>query len=174
MHALIGAHALEAGERGVRISVDPDSLLLAPLIDVEDVAAVLGNLVDNAVRAAVEGHEPRHVQIGCFSDGHDLVLTVDDSGAGVRADIDLFVRSGRTAVDIDQVHGLGVGLPLSRELARRGGGDVWLISPGGTSAHTGAVFGARLRGVLGDARVDDSPDPGSAPRGIADRKDPTP
>lgn len=174
LHALIGAHALEAGERGVRISVDPDSLLLAPLIDVEDVAAVLGNLVENAVRAAVEGHEPRHVQIGCFSDGHDLVLTVADSGAGVRADIDLFVRSGRTAVDIDRVHGLGVGLPLSRELARRGGGDVWLISPGGTSAHTGAVFGARLRGVLGDARVDDSPDPGSAPRGIADRRDPTP
>jgi len=48
------------------------------------------------------------------------------------------------------VHGLGVGLPLSRELARRRGGDVWLIEAAGTSALTGALFGARLCGVLAE------------------------
>ncbi|WP_447589388.1 ATP-binding protein [Microbacterium lacticum] len=161
LHALIGAHALEAGERGVRVSVDPDSLLLAPLVEVEDVAAVLGNLVGNAVRAAVHGDEPRHVQIGCFGDGHDLVLTVADSGPGVAADADLFAPARPGASDVDRVHGLGVGLPLSRELARRHGGDVWLIDPGG-SAGRGAVFGARLHGVLGDA-----------PEESSDRRDPT-
>jgi len=173
LHALIGAHGLEAGERGVRVSVDPDSLLLAPLIEVEDVAAVLGNLVDNAVRAAVEGAPPRHVQIGCFGDGHDLVLTVADSGAGVAADIDLFSRGRRDGADIDRVHGLGVGLPLSRELARRRGGEVWLIAAGGTAPHTGAVFGARLHGVLGDVPAEDSPESGPAPDVFADRRDPT-
>lgn len=151
LHALIGAHALEAGERGVRMSIDPDSLLLAPLREVEDVAAILGNLVDNAVRAAVAGDEPRHVRIGCFGDGADLVLTVSDSGGGVAAGEELFARTARTPADDDRVHGLGVGLPLSRELARRRGGDVWLIDAGGSDAAgtaTGAVFGARLVDVL--------------------------
>jgi len=155
LHALIGAHALEAGERGVRVSVDPDSLLLSPLREVEDVAAVLGNLVDNAVRAAVAGAEPRHVRIGCFGDAGDLVLTVADSGAGVPPGIDPFARTDRRPSDADGVHGWGVGLPLSRELARRRGGDVWLIDPGGDAASTGdgtgAVFGARLVSVLDPA-----------------------
>jgi len=177
LHALIGAHALEAGERGVRVSVAADSLLLSPLGDVEDVAAVLGNLVDNAVRAAVAGHEPRRVSIGCYGDGADLVLTVSDSGPGVAETVDLFRRREGSRVDTsagaaDRVHGLGVGLPLSRELARRHGGDVWLIASGrpdadeldsrtdpagpgsgrgGSDAEedlSGAVFGARLRNVL--------------------------
>lgn len=177
LHALIGAHALEAGERGVRVSVAADSLLLSPLGDVEDVAAVLGNLVDNAVRAAVAGREPRRVSIGCYGDGADLVLTVSDSGPGVAETDDLFRRREGSRVDTsagaaDRVHGLGVGLPLSRELARRHGGDVWLIASGrpdadgpdsradpagpgsgrgGSDAEedlSGAVFGARLRNVL--------------------------
>jgi two-component system CitB family response regulator len=70
------------------------------------------------------------------------------------------------------VHGLGVGLPLSRELARRRGGDVWLIAAGGTAPHTG-VFGARLHGVLGDVPAEDSPESGPAPDVFADRRDPT-
>lgn len=172
LHALIGAHGLEAGERGVRVSVDPESLLLAHLVEVEDVAAVLGNLVDNAIRAAVEGPAPRRVEIGCFGDGHDLVLTVADSGAGVDVEADLFSRGRRPAPDADRVHGLGVGLPLSRELARRRGGDVWLIEAAGTSALTGAVFGARLCGVLGDALGGGSSDAGPVPDRFIDRRDP--
>ena len=44
------------------------------------------------------------------------------------------------------VHGLGIGLPLSREFARRRGGDVWIVDPGGDGR--GAVVAARLPGVL--------------------------
>jgi len=182
LHALIGAHALEAGERGVRVSVAADSLLLSPLRDVEDVAAVLGNLVDNAVRAAVAGHEPRSVSIGCYGDGADLVLTVADSGPGVADDVDLFKRrdsplgagsrGDASSGAPDRVHGLGVGLPLSRELARRRGGDVWLIESGRpdadhadsttVAAASGAVFGARLCDVLETALFETAP-PETAP-----------
>ncbi|MGB4778069.1 ATP-binding protein [Microbacterium sp.] len=153
LQSLLGAMALEAGERGVMLTVAEDTLLLSPLSEVEDVAAVLGNLVDNAVRAAVAGAEPRTVQVGLYGDGADLVLTVGDSGSGIAPGADPFGgsrapggRDDRDERDVGRVHGFGVGLPLSRELARRHGGDVWVIDPGG--AGKGAVFGARLRGVL--------------------------
>lgn len=145
LQSLIGAMSVEAGERGVRLWIAADSLLLYPLAEVEDVAAVLGNLVDNAVAAAVRGAEPREVGIGFYSDGADLVLTVSDSGPGIAAGADPFTRRAPTG-DLDRVHGLGVGLPLARDLARRRAGDVWIISPDGDT--DGAVFGARLGAVL--------------------------
>ncbi|WP_426727010.1 ATP-binding protein, partial [Curtobacterium flaccumfaciens] len=80
-----------------------------------------------------------------------LHLSVMDSGPGVPADAadSLFVRGPAAAPaseDVSQVHGLGIGLPLSLEIARRHGGDVWRASPGG--ADHGAVFCARLEGVV--------------------------
>jgi two-component system CitB family sensor kinase len=48
---------------------------------------------------------------------------------------------------LDDVHGHGFGLPLSRDIARRRGGDVWLASPGVRGEH-GAVFCARLPGTV--------------------------
>jgi len=154
LQAFLGAKALEAGERGVVLSVAGDTLLLQDVIAAEDVAAVLGNLVDNAIDAAVAGDAvaDRTVEVGCYGDDADLVMTVADSGAGVPADVDVFVRRERDDT-VDRVRGWGVGLPLSRELARRTGGDVWLIDRGGDGS--GAVFGARLIGVLGAKDPDD-------------------
>lgn len=145
LQSLIGAMSTSAGERGVIVRVAADSLLLHPVDEVEDVAAVLGNLVDNAVTAAVRGEEPRDVEVGLYADGADLVLTVADSGRGLPPDADPFTRRAPTG-DSDRIHGLGVGLPLARELARRRDGDVWIIARGG--ADTGAVFGARIGRAL--------------------------
>lgn len=145
LQALIGAKAIEAGERGVRLAVAADTLLYQRVDDAEDVAAVLGNLVDNAVAAAVRAGAPREVEVGCYGDGATLVVTVADSGAGIR-DGDPFAPREAAPADLDGAHGWGIGLRLSRELARRRGGDVWVIDRGGE--HGGAVFGARLEGVL--------------------------
>ena len=160
LQSLIGAKAIEAGERGVQLSVAADSLLVPQLDDLEDVAAVLGNLVDNAVSAAVRGAEPREVEIGCYGDDMRLVLTVEDSGPGLDVDDPFAPRDIETGADAstgagdeDRVHGWGIGLRLSRELARRRGGDVWVIDRGRTAGSArGAVFGARLEGVLRPAR----------------------
>ncbi|QIG41258.1 sensor histidine kinase [Microbacterium sp. 4R-513] len=148
LQSVLGAMGIEAGERGVRLEVAEDTLLHGRLRDVEDVVAVLGNLVDNAVSAAVRGGEPRVVQVALLDAGEDLVMTVSDSGPGIPDDRDVFARRTDAPDDgaPDRVHGLGVGLPLSRELARRRGGDVWIIDRGG-EAH-GAVFGARLPGAV--------------------------
>lgn len=149
LQAIIAAKGIEAAERGVVLSVAPDSMLWQRVVETEDVAAVLGNLIDNAVTAAVGGAEPRQVVVGCYGDDAALVLTVADSGPGIEV-TDPFAAAATTH-DPDRAHGWGIGLRLSRELARRRGGDLWVIDRGGEGADaaSGAVFGARLEGVLG-------------------------
>lgn len=147
LQSVLGAKALEAGERGVAVSVADDTFLHGTLAEVEDVIAVLGNLLDNAVSAAVRGEAPRAVEIALLSAGDELVMTVSDSGPGIPLGTDVFQPAPSGGDYADRIHGLGVGLPLSRELARRRGGDVWVVSPGG-GPGSGAVFGARLPGVM--------------------------
>ncbi|WP_353111919.1 sensor histidine kinase [Microbacterium sp.] len=139
LRSFLGAKAIEASERGVELRIAEDSLLLGDVVEPEDVAAVLGNLVDNAVKAAVDGAEPRWTEVAILGDDDALVLTVSDSGSGI-------LRGRSAGDDTDDVHGHGVGLPLSREIARRRGGELWIIDEGG-DGH-GAVFAARLAGVV--------------------------
>ncbi|MDR7186707.1 two-component system CitB family sensor kinase [Microbacterium trichothecenolyticum] len=150
LQSLLGATGAAARERGVSVRVSDDTLLLSEVALPEDVAAILGNLVGNAVTAAVAGDEPRWVEVALLGDGDELVVTVADSGRGIRpVGSDPFGRAGSRSADSghgDAVHGHGFGLPLSRDLARRHGGDVWLIDAGGLGS--GAVFGARLPGAL--------------------------
>lgn len=149
LHAFLGAKGVEAAERGVALRIAADTQVIGTVRRAEDVASVLGNLVDNAVVAAVAGaREPRWVDVSVLSDGDALVVTVADSGEGLRP------SDPRPRADddgsVDSVHGHGIGLPLATEIARRSGGDLWIIDPGGPG-H-GAVFAARL----GDA-VDPAP-----------------
>jgi two-component system CitB family sensor kinase len=156
LQAFLGAKGVEAAERGVLLRIGAETLVQGTITEPGDVTTVLGNLVDNAVTAALRDDERTRdggspwVEVEVLDDGTTLHLSVMDSGPGVPdgAADSLFVRSAATAAsgDVAQVHGLGIGLPLSREIARRHGGDVWLASPGGDD-H-GAVFCARLEGVV--------------------------
>lgn len=156
LQAFLGAKGVEAAERGVLLRIGAETLVQGTITEPGDVTTVLGNLVDNAVTAALRGDERTRdggspwVEVEVLDDGTTLHLSVMDSGPGVPdgAADSLFLRSTVTAAsgDVAQVHGLGIGLPLSREIARRHGGDVWLASPGGDD-H-GAVFCARLEGVV--------------------------
>ncbi|MFJ3491470.1 sensor histidine kinase [Leifsonia aquatica] len=146
LQALLGAKGVEAAERGVLLSLGPETLVLGAVADAEDVAAVIGNLVDNAVRAAVEGDEPRWVEVELLDDGDTLYATVSDSGRGLGHAPASGAAAGSESLDGDAVHGLGFGLPLSRDIARRRGGDVWAVDPGGDGR--GAVFCARLPGTV--------------------------
>lgn len=145
LRSFLGAKGLAARERGVALRVGDDTWLHRTVDDVEDVVAVLGNLVDNAVTAAASGDEPREVEVAVLGDGDAVVLTVADTGGGI-ADADAAFAPRDRPDDPDAVHGLGVGLPLSREFARRRGGEVWIVDAGG--AARGAVVAARLPGVL--------------------------
>ncbi|MDR6866447.1 two-component system CitB family sensor kinase [Microbacterium resistens] len=161
LRSFLGAKAIEAGERGVALRIAEESQLIGAVAEVEDVAAVLGNLLDNAVGAAVAGDAPRWVEVAVLDDGDALVVTVADSGDGLPAQERRAPATGPgpdsgsardpghgsdPARSSDPVHGHGIGLPLSREIARRSGGDLWIIDRGG-SDH-GAVFAARLESVV--------------------------
>ncbi len=146
LQSFLGAKALSARERGVALRVADDTFSTASIDDVEDVVAVLGNLIDNAVTAAASAPEPRGVEVSVLDDADAVVLTVADTGPGI-TDVEAIFAPREREDDPDAVHGLGIGLPLSREFARRRGGEVWVVDTGGVG-H-GAVVAARLPGVRG-------------------------
>ena len=154
LRAFLGAKGVSAYERGVVLRVGEESALHGKLNDAQDTTAVLGNLIDNALSAAVEGQVPRWVEVDLLGEGNTLHIAVADSGAGVPQNLDVFAEGVSTATsDLSQDHGHGVGLPLIRRLARSRGGEVWIADPGGARLdnaehETGAVFAARLPGVL--------------------------
>ncbi|KAA0977335.1 GHKL domain-containing protein [Paeniglutamicibacter gangotriensis] len=154
LRAFLGAKGVQAYERGVVLRVGEASALYGRLNDAQDATAVLGNLIDNALRAAVQGPTPRWVEVDLLSEGSTLHLAVADSGTGVEPGLEVFAEGVSTGtLPESEEHGQGVGLPLIRRLARTRGGDVWIADPGSElegrgDEHTGAVFAARLPGVL--------------------------
>lgn len=147
LEGLVAAKAAIASEAGVRLEVGPSSYVEGALTAPLDVVTVLGNLLDNAIRAAAAGEvRPAVVEVTLASDGPDLVAHVVDSGAGVPgADVSRifdqgFTTRGRRAAD----HGFG--LSVARLTARSHGGEVSLADAGGHGG--GATFTARLRDVL--------------------------
>ncbi|MFT4470200.1 ATP-binding protein [Arthrobacter sulfonylureivorans] len=88
LQAFIGAKSMEAAERGVTLRVGPETLVRGRVTDPQDVTTVIGNLVDNAVRAAVHGSDPdRWVEVEVMDEltdgGGTLHLVVADSGDGL-------------------------------------------------------------------------------------------
>lgn len=147
LRGLLAAKASAAAERGVRVRLSEDSRVPGSVQSPLEVVTVLGNLVDNAVRAAAEGpRRPAWVEVALAADGDTLYLAVTDSGAGLneQARTRAFDDGWTTTSDDGRPHGLG--LPLARQTARRHGGDLRVVAVRGPD-H-GAVLAAELPGVL--------------------------
>ncbi len=137
--ALLLAKAAVAAERGVELHVSDDTVLSESPLDGNDLITLLGNLVDNAVDAAVHAAGPRRVEVSVTPRDGQLVIRVGDSGPGVPDELrDRVFVEGFTTKSHSNGHRRGFGLTLVREVAVRHGGDITVANEGG------AVFTARL------------------------------
>ncbi|SDW13093.1 two-component system, CitB family, sensor kinase [Arthrobacter sp. cf158] len=158
LQAFVGAKGVEASERGVALRVGPETLVRGHVADPQDVTTVLGNLIDNAVSAAVAGSSvERWVEVELLDDatttGGTLHIVVGDSGDGLGSlePEEVFAEGFTTSEQpVRSGAGQGLGLALVRQLARRRGGDVRVLEPG-SEGGPGAVFMATIPGVMDSA-----------------------
>jgi two-component system, CitB family, sensor kinase len=152
LQAFLAAKAAYAREAGVVLLIGPRTWVSDTLALPVDVTTVLGNLLDNAIEAAQSGtSETKAVEVELVQDGPTLHIAVVDTGEGVAPDFaeHVFTEGASTRPDPGIPGGRGVGLALSRQIARALGGDVTLCSTGSAQAPlAGAEFIAQLPGVM--------------------------
>jgi two-component system CitB family sensor kinase len=152
LQAFLAAKAAYAREAGVTLLLGPNTWVSGTLAMPVDVTTVLGNLLDNAIDAArTGGGEDKRVEVELVQEQSTLHITVADSGDGVAPDFveQLFTEGASTKLAGGVPGGRGIGLALSRQIARALGGDVRLARPGDATARMrGAEFIARLPGVM--------------------------
>ncbi|MDR7084016.1 sensor histidine kinase regulating citrate/malate metabolism [Arthrobacter ginsengisoli] len=133
--ALIMGKAAEAHERGVELTLntagDGQGPALATGLAVQDLVAILGNLLDNAIDAAAEAPAPKLVELTVAASAGSLEISVEDSGPGIdpQAVEDIF-RHGFSTKSPGPF-GRGLGLALVRQAVQRLGGTMTISSPAG-------------------------------------------
>ncbi|WP_218618023.1 sensor histidine kinase [Cryptosporangium aurantiacum] len=137
--ALLLGKVAQAAERGVELVLEPDAQVPPGVADPRDLVTIVGNLIDNAVDAAVAAPPPRRVEVGAWVDDDTLVFQVTDSGTGLEAGQveQAFARGWSTKTD-GRLIGRGLGLALVGQAVHRHGGRIDVAGDGG------AVFTVRL------------------------------
>ncbi|MFE3194520.1 ATP-binding protein [Nocardia sp. NPDC059240] len=182
LQAFLSAKAAHAREQGVHLRLGPNTWVDANLAAPVDVTTVLGNLIDNAIDAAATGTAAAGgaatdgaatggaaadgaatgglavdgpvVEVELVREGETLHIAVVDSGPGIAPElVDSVFSEGVSTKSGGGVGGRGLGLALSRQVARVRDGDVRLADPGGGAVGAekslrGAEFIARMPGVL--------------------------
>jgi len=100
---------------------------------------ILMNLIDNACKYANSSEDACRVELTCTTSGNSVHLTLRDQGPGIATDVRrrLFTPFSKSDQEAARTApGVGLGLALSRGLARQQGGDLELVD---TSAN-GTVF----------------------------------
>jgi signal transduction histidine kinase len=124
--------ALQAKAKGLTLSVAQCEREIFVAADAERFQQILLNLITNATKFTADGGA---INVTCDDDTGVVRIRVQDTGVGVRAiDIDRvfepFVQIDRHLTAATQ-QGVGLGLSISRELARAMRGDLTLQSTEG-------------------------------------------
>ena len=127
--ALLLGKSATAHERGVRLEIDPGTAVGDTGIPSGELVTIVGNLLDNAIDAALAGEPPREVLFAAWVEHERLELRVEDSGPGVDPEAlpHLFDRGWTTKAEDGVVptgQGWGLGLALVAQAVRRNGGVI--------------------------------------------------
>ncbi|MFW5754560.1 MAG: PAS domain S-box protein [Marinilabiliaceae bacterium] len=128
----------------IRAEVDENLRNTEIVTDKSKVYQVLVNLIKNAVKFTDEGF----IKIGCFNkDADHISFYIQDTGMGIPVDqqevIFEFFRQGDDAIN-RQYGGIGIGLAISKRVAKAMNGDLTLESEPGK----GSVFTFTLPKIL--------------------------
>ncbi|PYO48191.1 MAG: hypothetical protein DMD72_08085 [Gemmatimonadetes bacterium] len=124
-----GLCALQARSKGIELTVSRPESEMFITADAERFQQILLNLTTNAIKFTGRGGR---IGIACESDGTTARFRVRDTGVGIRPlDLDRvfepFVQIDRHLTSATQ-QGVGLGLSISRDLARAMNGDLTLES----------------------------------------------
>src|SRR3989441_2376180 len=129
---------------------------------------VVANLVPTAIAARGGVTPPRHLSVDTWVRDGQVSVAVGDNGRGVAPDI--APRLFRPFATTKGRRGTGLGLYISRQIAREAGGDLTLTSPPGF----GARFVLSLPLALAQASAPDSATSPAPARAPAPAPTPTP
>lgn len=120
------APQIEAGRQNFKVDMQKDFKLTCDPLRIEQ---ILVNLIANSVKYTEPGG---YITLSVFREGEEAVFRVRDTGKGIAPEMldsifDLFVQANQ-AFSIQG--GLGIGLTLSRTLARLHGGTLTAASSG--------------------------------------------
>jgi signal transduction histidine kinase len=130
----------QAGEKGLRFDFRGGDDGCVVRADRDKVLQIILNLVSNAVKFTAEGGV---ITLDWTRQGNAVLIRVADTGIGIPRDklaavFEPFVQVDRNLVGAS--HGTGLGLTISRDLARRMGGDLTVESEVGVGSTFGLVL----------------------------------
>ncbi len=124
---------LEAKQKGLTVLFD-EMVLPKVSADADRVTQILVNLVSNAIKYTPKGG----IRVIAKESGKYVLVTVADTGLGISAEgmKNLFSKFYRVKTDETvKISGTGLGLWISREIARKMGGDLSVESIEGIGSH---------------------------------------
>ncbi len=140
LHEAEAAFAPQAALKGIRLQTENQAAMTVPVLDQARLRQVLFNYLSNALKFTAAGGR---VMARVRTEGEELVLEVEDTGIGIKAqDIPrLFVGFRQLDGSAKKKYpGTGLGLALTRTVVEAQGGKVGVNSKPGE----GSTFYARL------------------------------
>ena len=127
-----GLLGVRAADRSVRIDLPPSDEILEAQGDFRRVLQILVNLIANAVRYSPKGSS---IWLRTEQEGDLAALIVADQGKGIPLEDHARIFEKFERVDPSEPGGSGLGLFISRKLARAMGGDITVDSAPGQGAR---------------------------------------
>ncbi|TKB11817.1 sensor histidine kinase [Desulforhopalus sp. IMCC35007] len=124
LSSMIIGKCMYASEQKVELIIDPESRMidLPDQLDRHTLTTVLGNVINNAIEAAVAGKAQPKVTIFMSDFGNDLIFEIEDSGDGIEEQ--LFERIFEKGVSTKGGGQRGYGLYLAKKAINTLGGTI--------------------------------------------------